>query len=149
MAASRLLAGVLILAIGGFWMTSIIRAGRRSSHIQRGTAATAVIDRRRFVNSCLHFTCDQTEYDVRYVGDGRVYRATVLADGWSHAHSPGSTITVVYDRGHPGRVEIAGHAPSRVLPAVGASIALFAGALIVASWSYVLLRERQSLDDGA
>src|SRR5437763_11734558 len=125
-------------------MTSVVRAGHRSARIQRGEGTAAVIDGRRSISSCLHFTCDQTEYSIRYIAKGRVYRAKVLADEWDHRHPPGSTLAVKYDPTDPGRVEISGQSPSRALPTLGASIALGVGALLILSWSYLILRARHA-----
>jgi hypothetical protein len=102
----------------------------------------AVVDARRFVSPCHHVTCRQTEYDVRYVAGGVVYRATVVTDDWTRDHPVGSLLTVVYDPRSPGRVEVSGHPPSRALPLLGASLALLSGGLIVSTWLYVLLRRR-------
>jgi hypothetical protein len=130
------------MAIGVLWLVNVLSAESESHTIQRRIHATAVIDERSFRSSCLHFTCNQTEYRVRYPAEGRVYRARVLADGWEHDHSVGSTIEVVYEQSHPGRVEIAGRAPSSGPPTLGAALSLAFGALLVLSWTWAGLRRR-------
>jgi hypothetical protein len=142
--STSLAAGLLIVVIGAAWLTTTLRAGARSAHIQQGARLSAVIDARRFVAPCHHLTCHQTEYDVRYDAGGVVYRSTVVADGWRRDHPVGSLLAIVYDPRAPGRAEVLGHAPSRALPLLGASIALLGGGLIVVTWLYVVLRDRRA-----
>jgi hypothetical protein len=137
-----LVIGLLILGIGTVWCAAVIGAGSRNTRIQHGDRATAVVDSRRFIAPCLRFTCRQTEYRIRYVAAGRVFRATVVADEWERSHPPGTTLSVVYRRDDPGRVEIAGHAASRTLDALGAILALTAGLAISAAWLVVIVRRR-------
>jgi hypothetical protein len=141
-AYGRLAIGVAILALGLAWLASIGRAGHRSAAIQRGPRAEAAVERRQFVSGCLRFTCDQTRYQVRYLAEGRVWRAHVLVDGWRRDHPPGSLVAVVYDPAHPGRVEVAGQAPSRTPPTIGAWLAIVSGAVLALAWAWVIRRDR-------
>ena len=143
-ASSGILVGLLFIAIGVVWLIYVLRAEHRSSVIQRGVHATAVIDERKLLHVCFHFTCNQTEYSVRYLAEGRVWRARVLTDGWDRDHPVGSQIEVVYEPADPGLVEIAGGAPSPTLPTIGATIALVAGTLLVLLWTSVAIRRRRA-----
>src|SRR2546423_3496978 len=71
--------GILLLGIG--WIRSIQHAEHRSRAIQHGRPVTAVIDERRFSSPCLHFTCDQTIYTIRYIAAGRIWHSEVIVDG--------------------------------------------------------------------
>jgi uncharacterized protein DUF3592 len=135
--------GVAILALGGFWLTAIVRAELRSSGIQHGIATIAAVENRRFIQPCLRNTCRQTEFTVRYLARGTVQRAVVLADDWDESHPVGSQIPVVYAPSDPGRAEIRGHPPSRIVPTIGASLALGAGIMLTWMWARVILRERR------
>jgi hypothetical protein len=131
--------GILLLGIG--WIRSIQHAEHRSTAIQHGRPVTAVIDERRFSNPCLHFTCDQTIYTIRYIAAGRIWRSAVIVDGWEHVHPPGSRLSVVYDPAHPGRVEAGGRAPSGVAPTIGAWLCIVFGTLLTLAWGYVIRRD--------
>jgi len=140
--ARGLLIGLAILALGVAWLINVQSAESESRAIQAGIRSTAVIDGRSFHNSCFHFTCNQTEYQIRYPAGGSVYRARVLVDGWDHTHNLGSLIEVVYEDGHPGRVQEAGRPPSSALPKLGAILALVSGLVLTLSWGVVGFQRR-------
>jgi len=139
--------GILLLGIG--WIRSIQHAEHRSTAIQHGQPATAVIDERRFSSPCAHFTCDQTIYAIRYIAAGRMWRSEVSVDGWEHSHPPGSRLSVVYDPAHPGRVEAEGRAPSAVAPTIGAWLCIVFGTLLALSWGYVIRGDIRNRRAGA
>jgi hypothetical protein len=140
-----LLIGFGIFVLGFVWLVNVLNAESRSRAVQRGVHATAAVEARALRSSCFHFTCNQTEYTVRYLAEGRVYRARVLVDGWEHPQAVGSIINVVYESGHPGRVEVAGRPPSAVAPELGAIIALVVGTLLMLAWGRVALKRRTAI----
>ena len=139
-AYSRCAFGVVVFVLGVGWLLSIHRAGARSSAIQHGQRVAAVVDDRRHTSTCLHFTCDQTVFTVRYIAAGRVWRGQVIADGWDHAHGPGSLLPIVYDPAHPGRTEVEGRAPSAVAPTLGAWLCIVFGPVIALAWAQAIRR---------
>ena len=130
--------GVVIAVVGLAWLVSIRNAEHRSSRIQHGERVEAVVADRRHTSSCFHFTCDQTVFTIRYIAGGRIWRSRVIADGWDHSHPPGTLLPAVYDPVHPGRVEVAGRAPSAVGPTLGAWLCIGSGAVIALSWGSVI-----------
>ena len=140
----RVAIGIGILALGVFWLTAILRAEHSSSTIQHGVRTIAVVEARRFIAPCANnVTCQQTVYTVRYAVGPTPYRAQALADGWDEKHPVGSRMTIVYAPNSPGSVEIAGEAPSRIVPTIGAVFALVTGTLVAAAWGYVIIRDRK------
>jgi hypothetical protein len=133
---------VLVL-VGIGWLRSIHHVQRRSKAIQHGQRVAAVVDERRHISSCVHFTCDQTRFSVRYVAAGRIWRTQVIVDGWDHTHPPGALLPVVYDPSHPGRAEVEGRAPAPVAPTLGAWLSIGSGALLILAWGGVVASRRR------